>query len=214
MVTKRHISAVVETLVIQMAFEVLASSLKRKEALQRLNISEILIRRRYNPSLGSTLNRRLDVLEQENQPGFLDEAHRKTKRAAMAQTILDFLKERRFRIISQKLIRHLALRIEYLSYIKSCNLLIVYLKTRQSARKMPTARGKVSTKKHLPFPVGARLLCRISAAKYSFMQLSGENQAFFILMSDVGDFGLPSLKMSPDSISGLMTSFRKLLLLL
>jgi hypothetical protein len=82
-----------EALVIEMTLKVAMLALKRKEALYRLNVGEILICRGNNTPLRSALNRCLDIFEQQNKTSLFDEADRKRKRLASTQVVLYFIEE-------------------------------------------------------------------------------------------------------------------------
>ena len=84
---------IVETFVIEVTFKIVVLALKRKEALYRLDIGKVLICRGNNTPLRSALNRRLDILEQQNKTSLFDEADRKRKRLAPAQVVLYFIEE-------------------------------------------------------------------------------------------------------------------------
>ena len=84
---------IVEALIIKMTLKIAMLALKRKEALYRLNVGKVLICRGNNTPLRSALNRRLNVLEQQNKTSFFDEADRESKRFAPAQVILYFIEE-------------------------------------------------------------------------------------------------------------------------
>ena len=82
-----------EAFVIEMALKITMLTLKRKEALYRLNVSKVLICRGNNTPLRSTLNRRFNVLEQQNKTSLFDKADRERKRLASAQVVLYFIEE-------------------------------------------------------------------------------------------------------------------------
>ena len=82
-----------ETLVIEMTFEITVFALKRKEALYRLDVGKILICRGNNTPLRSTFNRRFNVLKQQNKTSLFDKADRECKRLAPAQVVFYFIEE-------------------------------------------------------------------------------------------------------------------------
>ena len=82
-----------ETLVIEMALKIAVFALKREEALYRLNVGKVLICRGNNTSLRSTLDRCLDILEQQNKTSLFDKAARERKRLASAQVVFYFNEE-------------------------------------------------------------------------------------------------------------------------
>jgi hypothetical protein len=82
-----------EALVIEMTLKIAVLALKRKEALYRLNVGEILICRGNNTPLRSALNRRFNILEQQNKTSLFDEADRERKRLTSAQVVLYFIEE-------------------------------------------------------------------------------------------------------------------------
>ena len=84
---------IVEAFVIQMTLKIAVLALKSKEALYRLNIGKVLICRGNNTPLRSALNRRLNVLEQQNKTSFFDEADRESKRLTPAQVVFYFIEE-------------------------------------------------------------------------------------------------------------------------
>ena len=84
---------IVEALVIEMTFKITVLTLKRKEALYRLNVGKVLICRGNNTPLSTTLNCRLDILEQQNKTSLFDKADRERKRLASAQVIFYFIEE-------------------------------------------------------------------------------------------------------------------------
>ena len=84
---------IVEAFVIEMTLKIAVLALKRKEALYRLNVGKVLICRGNNTPLRTALNRRFNVLEQQNKTSFFDKADRERKRLAPAQVILYFIEE-------------------------------------------------------------------------------------------------------------------------
>ena len=84
---------IVKALVIKMAFEIAMLALKREEALYRLDIGKVLICRSNDTPLRSALNRRLNILEQQNKTSFFDKADRERKRLAPAQVVFYFIEE-------------------------------------------------------------------------------------------------------------------------
>ena len=82
-----------EALVIEVTFKIAMLALKRKEALYRLNVGKVLICRSNNTPLRSALNRRFNVLDQQNKTSLFDEADRERKRLASAQVVLYFIEE-------------------------------------------------------------------------------------------------------------------------
>ena len=89
-----------EALVIEVTFKIAVLALKRKEALYRLNVGEILICRGNNTPLRSALNRRFNIFEQQNKTSLFDEADRERKRSASAQVILYFIEECHLGVVS------------------------------------------------------------------------------------------------------------------
>jgi hypothetical protein len=92
-ITKGGIVVIVEALVIEMTLKITVLALKRKETLYRLNVGKVLICRGNNTSLRSTLDRCLDILEQQNKTSLFDEADRERKRLAPAQVVFYFIEE-------------------------------------------------------------------------------------------------------------------------
>ena len=84
---------IMEAFVIEVTLKIAMLALKRKEALYRLNVGKVLICRGNNTPLRTALNRRLDILEQQNKTSFFDKADRERKRLASAQVILYFIEE-------------------------------------------------------------------------------------------------------------------------
>ena len=84
---------IMEALVIEVTFKIAVLALKRKEALYRLNVGEILICRGNNTPLRSALNRCFNILEQQNKTSFFDKADRERKRLAPAQVVFYFIEE-------------------------------------------------------------------------------------------------------------------------
>ena len=73
-----------------MAGKVFASVLKSIEALQRLDIGEILVSRGDQASFCSAFHSSFNIFEQQNKASLLNKADRKIKGTAMAQIILYF----------------------------------------------------------------------------------------------------------------------------
>ena len=84
---------IVETFVIEVTFKIAVLALKRKEALYRLNVGKVLIRRGNNTPLRTAFNRCFNVLEQQNKTSLFDKADRERKRLAPAQVVLYFIEE-------------------------------------------------------------------------------------------------------------------------
>ena len=84
---------IVEAFVIEMTLKIAVLALKRKEALYRLNVGEVLICRGNNTSLRSAFNRRFNILEQQNKTSFFDKADRERKRLASTQVVFYFIEE-------------------------------------------------------------------------------------------------------------------------
>ena len=84
---------IVEAFVIEMTLKIAMLALKRKEALYRLNVGKVLICRGNNTPLRTALNRRFDILEQQNKTSLFDKADRERKRLASAQVVLYFIEE-------------------------------------------------------------------------------------------------------------------------
>ena len=82
-----------EALVIEVTFKIAVLALKCKEALYRFNIGKVLICRGNNTPLRTALNRRFNILEQQNKTSLFDEADRERKRLAPAQVVLYFIEE-------------------------------------------------------------------------------------------------------------------------
>ena len=93
MVAERGIVIVVEALIIEMTLKIAVLALKHKEALYRLDIGKVLICRGNNTPLRTALNRRFNVLEQQNKTSFFDKADRERKRLASAQVVFYFIEE-------------------------------------------------------------------------------------------------------------------------
>ena len=84
---------IMEAFVIEVTLKIAVLALKRKEALYRLNISKVLICRGNNTPLRSALNRRLNILDQQNKTSLFDKADRERKRLASAQVVFYFIEE-------------------------------------------------------------------------------------------------------------------------
>ena len=93
MVTKGGIVVIMEALIVEMTLKIAVFALKRKEALYRLDIGKVLICRGNNTPLRSALNRRFDILEQQNKTSLFDKADRERKRLAPAQVGFYFIEE-------------------------------------------------------------------------------------------------------------------------
>ena len=84
---------IMEALIIEVTFKIAVLALKRKEALYRLDIGKVLICRGNNTPLRSALNRRFNILEQQNKTSLFDKADRERKRLASAQVVFYFIEE-------------------------------------------------------------------------------------------------------------------------
>ena len=93
MIAKGGIMVIVEAFVIEMTLKIAVLALKCKEALYRLNIGKVLICRGNNTPLRSALNRRFNILEQQNKTSLFDKADRERKRLASTQVVLYFIEE-------------------------------------------------------------------------------------------------------------------------
>ena len=69
-----------EALMIQMALEIGTTIHQRKEALQGLDIREVLIGRGDDATGSPTFHGSFDVFEQQNKASLFDKADRKAKR--------------------------------------------------------------------------------------------------------------------------------------
>ena len=74
MIAERRITTVMEALIIEMALKIAVTALQSEEAFERFDIGKVLICRSDQLSLCSACHSRLDIFEQQNKPGLLDEA--------------------------------------------------------------------------------------------------------------------------------------------
>ena len=84
---------IMEAFVIEVTLKIAMLALKRKEALYRLNVGKVLICRGNNAPLRTALNRRLDILEQQNKTSLFYKADRERKRLTSAQVVLYFIEK-------------------------------------------------------------------------------------------------------------------------
>ena len=84
---------IVKTLIIKMTFKVIMFALKRKKALYRFNVGEVLICRGDNTSFSSSLNGSFNIFEQQNQASLFYKADRKRKACATSQVVFNFIEK-------------------------------------------------------------------------------------------------------------------------
>ena len=93
MIAESGISIIMKTFIIEMAFEIAMLALEREEALDRFDVSEILICRGNDTPIRTAFHRCFDILEQQDKTSLFDKADRKGECLATAQVVLYFIEK-------------------------------------------------------------------------------------------------------------------------